>query len=313
MDIKIDILDSSNINAIVKQLSTIEQINEESEVNIQLNYTCGKFLQGEIFAVIVAYVKYLERLGKVVKLIYEPDEECETIKYAARINFFKLLGISFNEKFTRHDPSGRFVEITQFESDDTLFDVVHQVTTIFKTHLGLDENTLNSLYYCFSEVVGNVHIHAKSENGGLAYAQYFKGTNTLKIFIIDSGIGIHKSLTESVKYKTLTPEQALLKSIEKGVTDGKGMGKGLYHTSQFLLKTLGLITINSCGKELRKSAGIPKGEVKDISFWQGTIISMIIRTDQKADFKGLFEGDPPALTFEESEECRNEKENVVKQ
>ncbi len=302
MKIVIQIKDQYGINNILSQIPEFNEIKNEENIEIEIVYTCGNFLKGEVFAVLVAYVRYLEALKKQVRIIYNPDEDCETIRYAARINFFRLLGIEFDEKFDRHDAVGRFIEITPFEGEK-LWDIVHEVTKIFKNALDIDNAILDSIYHCFGEVVCNVDTHSQSTNGGIIYAQYLSNINTLKIFIIDSGIGFYQSLTSSKPYQQLTHEQVLSKCLEKEVTNGKGKGMGLYHTSLFTIENKGILKINSCGKELSKTS--MSESIKDVPYWQGSIISMEIRTNEKVNYDEIFEGHEP-LTFDDLEESRNE-------
>ena len=303
MKIEIDIKDYYTINNIISQFPSPELIMEEKEIVIEIIYTCGNFLRGEIFAIIVSYVRYLKKLGKDVKILYDPDEECETIKYASRINFFRLIGIEFNENFNRQNSTGRFLEITEF-TEENLFDIVHDTVKIFKANLNIDKDILDCIYYCFGEVVDNIETHAYSKNGGIIYAQYFPNAHIIKIFIIDSGIGFHESLKSCTKYKDISHEESLIKCCEKGVTDGKGQGIGLYHTSLFVQANNGTLRVNSCGKELVKTATSEK--INDIPYWQGSIISLELRTNQNVNYSEVFEGYEPS-TFDDLEESRNEK------
>ena len=63
--------------------------------------------------------------------------------------------------------------------------------------------------------------------------------HTLSLLVADDGQGIQASLTENVKYSELTEPEALDLCIRDSVTDGKGMGFGLYTTS-LLAKDAGL-------------------------------------------------------------------------
>jgi len=303
MKIDIKIEDNFGINDIISQLPTVKLFESEDIIKIGIIYTCGNFLNGEIFAILVAYVRYLQKSGKEVQIIYDPDEDCETIKYASRINFFKLLEVDFNEKFNRQSSTGRFVEITEFNHVN-LWDIVHKTVKIFKSSLNVDNSILDCIYHCFGEVVDNVDIHSQSENGGVIYAQFFPSAQKIKIFIIDSGIGFHESLKSCEEYKAISHEDCLSKCCEKGVTDGKGKGIGLYHTSLFVQANNGTLIINSCGKELIKKAN--KEHIIDTPYWQGSIICLELRTNQSVDYNEVFKGYTPS-TFEDLEECRNEK------
>jgi len=308
MILSINIEDSFGINEIIEQLPKINDLSNEI-IKIDLKYKCGNFLKGEIFAIITAYIHYLRENDKNVELIYDPDEECETIKYAARINFFQNIGVDFEEKFQRNSSVGRFIEITEF-NDKNLFDIVFSLAQIFKKQLNLNKGVLNSINYCLGEVVDNVDTHSGSKNGGIIYAQYFSSTQKLKIFIVDTGMGFYKSLTNNKEYKDMSEEEVIMKSIEKEVTSGKGQGMGLFHTCLFTIANKGSLIINTCGKELYKNMANQK--VIDVPFWQGSIICLELRTNVDVDYSIIFEGYEPA-TLEESEENRSDQNNEENQ
>jgi len=303
MKINIEIKEYASINDILSQLPFKADVDRVEYIEVELFYTCGNFVKGEIFALIVAYIRYLEHLNKNIKITYDPDEDCQTIKYAARINFFNLIGIEFNEKFNRNETNGNFLEITEFNADN-LYDVIQDTVRIFQKTLRLENSILDCVNHCFGEVVCNVDMHAESQSAGVIYAQYFPNAKKLSIFIIDCGIGFHESLKKSEEFKEISHEECLLKCCEKGVTDGSGKGIGLYHTSLFISDNDGQMKINTCGKQLIKNNKVET--VIDTSHWQGSIINLELKTNKVVDYQTVFEGYEP-LTFAENEECINEK------
>lgn len=69
--------------------------------------------------------------------------------------------------------------------------------------------------------------------------------------------------------------------IRDSVTDGKGMGFGLYTTS-LLDRDAGLrFDLRSGSHTLRLQDGKPS--IEESSFWQGTIVYMKLRTDKGID------------------------------
>lgn len=54
-------------------------------------------------------VSYMRAKQIVVNI--ELEGECS---YAARVNFFQLLGIPYEEKFVRRNNVGRFIELSRF-------------------------------------------------------------------------------------------------------------------------------------------------------------------------------------------------------
>lgn len=101
------------------------------------------------------------------------------------------------------------------------------------------------------------------------------------MLVADDGQGIHSSLTENDKYARLSEPEALEMCIQDSVTDGKGMGFGLYSTL-LLVKNAGLrFDIRSGGHTLKLQDG--KSIIIESDPWQGTIVYLRLRTDQEID------------------------------
>ena len=86
---------------------------------------------------------------------------------------------------------------------------------------------------------------------------------------------------ENEKYRDITEADALKMCLEDKVTDGKGLGFGLYTTSRL---------VDSIGKAFILHSGTHKLErmdgnesVIENGFWQGTLIYMVIGTGEEID------------------------------
>ena len=84
-------------------------------------------------------------------------------------------------------------------------------------------------------------------------------------------------MSENAKYKDIDEGEALRLCLEDSVTDGKGMGFGLYATSR-LMKEVGLEFIIHSGhhKLIDKDGDI---SIVQNGLWQGTIVYMEISTN----------------------------------
>ena len=94
-------------------------------------------------------------------------------------------------------------------------------------------------------------------------------------------MGIKASLSENEQYCEITEAEALKMCLEDKITDGKGLGFGLYTTSRL---------VDSIGKELILHSGKHKlirkdgqESVVENGFWQGTLIYMVIGTGEEID------------------------------
>lgn len=166
------------------------------------------------------------------------------------------------------------VSIDVFDAH-TLNDVYIQVLNTLTSHFEIEVSILQSLSYCFYEMLDNVHIHS-GKPLGTAITHFDKENNVLKVLVADDGVGIRESLSMNEKYRAVSEEEALRICLQDSVTDGKGMGFGLYATSR-LIKNAGLrFVLHSGTHKLIEEKG--QTLVIDNGLWHGTIIYMEIST-----------------------------------
>jgi len=171
------------------------------------------------------------------------------------------------------------VSIDVFDAH-SLNSVYQQVLSILTSHFEIEVSILQSLSYCFYEILDNVHIHS-GKPLGTAITHFDAEKETLRILVADDGKGIRESLAENEKFKDVAEAEALKICIEDSVTDGKGMGFGLYATSR-LMKSAGLeFIIHSGNHKLVYKNNETK--VVENGFWQGTIVYMEIGTSIDID------------------------------
>ena len=173
----------------------------------------------------------------------------------------------------------RNVSIDVFDAQ-TLNSVYRDVVAAMTSHLEIELSVLQALSYCLYEMMDNVHIHS-GKPLGTAMTYYDDLHKTLRILIADDGMGIRASLSENEKYRDITEAESLRMCMEDKITDGKGMGFGLYTTSRL---------VDSIGKEFILHSGSHKLIRKDgqtlvveNGFWQGTLIYMEIGTGEEID------------------------------
>lgn len=171
------------------------------------------------------------------------------------------------------------VSIDVFDAQ-TLNNVYRDVVNAMTSHLEIEVSVLQALSYCLYEMMDNVHIHS-GKPLGTTLTYYDDSLKTLRILIADDGMGIRESLAENEIYKDITEAEALKLCMEDSITDGKGMGFGLYTTSRL---------VNSIGKEFILHSGSHKliimdghSSVVENGFWQGTLIYMELGTGKEID------------------------------
>ena len=171
------------------------------------------------------------------------------------------------------------VSIDVFDAQ-TLNDVYRDVINAMTSHFEIEVSVLQALSYCLYEMMDNVHIHS-GKPLGTAITYYDKSDKILRILIADDGIGIKASLTENEKYSDVTEAEALILCLQDTITDGKGMGFGLYTTAKLIEKIGKVFILHSGGHKLI----IKDGETSCLEngYWQGTLIYMEIGTANEID------------------------------
>ena len=171
------------------------------------------------------------------------------------------------------------VSIDVFDAQ-TLNTVYKDVISAMTSHFEIEVSVLQALSYCLYEMMDNVHIHS-GKPLGTAMTCYDNAQKTLCILIADDGMGIRASLSENEKYRDISEAEALKMCLEDKITDGKGLGFGLYTTSR-LVDRIGKKFVLHSGKHLLvRKDGL--NDIKENGFWQGTLIYMEISTAVEID------------------------------
>ncbi len=164
--------------------------------------------------------------------------------------------------------------------EKNIYDVYHRVVSVLTQHLDIETTVLEAMSYCFYEILDNVLTHSGKELGTVI-TQYDPKNHILSFLIADDGIGVQASLAENEKYRTISEPEALKICIEDTVTDGKGMGFGLYSTFRLNSKAGLLLEIRSGSHTMQVKAG--KMTAMESEPWQGTIVYMQLQTDKEID------------------------------
>ena len=165
--------------------------------------------------------------------------------------------------------------------EKNIYDVYHRVVSVLTKHLDIETSVLEAMSYCFYEILDNVLIHSGKELGTII-TQYDPKNHILGFLIADDGIGVQASLAENEKYRNISEPEALKICIEDMVTDGKGMGFGLYSISRLNTTKAGLLLEVRSGNHTMQ---VKNGETTAMESepWQGTIVYMQLQTDKEID------------------------------
>lgn len=171
------------------------------------------------------------------------------------------------------------VSIDVFDAQ-TLNAVYKDIIGVMTSHFEIEVSVLQALSYCLYEIMDNIHIHS-GKPLGTAMTSYDSNQKTLSVLIADDGMGIKASLSENEKYKDTSEAEALKLCLEDKITDGKGLGFGLYTTSRLIDKIGKEFILHSGRHKLVRKDG--KESVMENGLWQGTLIYMVIGTNEEID------------------------------
>ncbi len=169
----------------------------------------------------------------------------------------------------------------------------------------IETSLLQGMSYCFYEVMDNVIIHS-GKTVGIVITNYSESDHLIQILVADDGMGIQASLAQNSEYANITEGQALEYCIKDNVSDGKGMGFGLYSTSRLITTAGHRLIIRSGNHALSANGDLT---VLESEPWQGTIVYFELRsnmdidpasvvdhrTDPAEEFDDLFLDDAPQL------------------
>lgn len=288
MHLTIDLRKIRKLSELVHTLSDIFD-NQDEAIHVRLNFR--DYNELSYLLCIVAAINTARDKGKSVQI------DCDTKDtYLQRINFFKELELEYNECFSRHESSGKFVEISHM-TEDTSNETVTRIMKIIEAKMPLSENLIQCLNYCFWEAIDNIHEHAESQIGGYAVAQYYPSNKEIEIVIADTGRGIFNSLRENPDYASFTEKDAIECCVKQGYTRGNaGRGNGLFHTTRFIQENQGMFCLYSGHYALY--IGSRGQKTLELPYWQGTMIHMKLRADVAVNLANIFGNEVPTSVDE---------------
>ena len=231
--------------------------------------------------------------------------EARSKHYLKRMGLFDLLNIDSGIEIIEHEPAGRFIPLKQISSSEHLTDFITEVIPL----LHLEPNQIEPIQYILSELMRNVFEHAQSPVGAILCAQYYKKSNTIRIGIVDRGVGIEKTISE------LHPVRDGIEAIKLALTPGitgttRRIGGTDYNAGAGLFFIKSIATVNKdffmmyTGKAMYKLLkannkksirlyGDPSkdkhSEGNDFPYWQGTVVGVDINLDDREEFTTLLE------------------------
>jgi anti-sigma regulatory factor (Ser/Thr protein kinase) len=225
--------------------------------------------------------------------------------YLKRMGLFDILKIQSDIQITEHEPAGRFIPLTQITDSSKLTEFIKEMVPL----LHLEPNQVEPIRYIISELTRNVFEHAYSKDGAILCAQYYKKSNTIKIGIVDRGVGIRETISES--YPVSSDKEAIRLALTPGIT-GKtqriggteyNAGAGLFFIKSIAKVNKDFFVIYSGNYMYKLLKENPEKKVRleadpfkdkhsggeDFPYWQGTAVGVDMKLDNTTEFSTLLE------------------------
>jgi anti-sigma regulatory factor (Ser/Thr protein kinase) len=254
----------------------------------------------------------LAMIGAIGLEIGKESVFCEKLEatsksYLERMKLFEILGISSDIIYNKHEPSDRFIPLTQIKNSNALEQFLSDMVPLL--HLTPDQ--AEPIKYIISELTRNVFEHAKAKNGAVVCAQYYKKSNTVRLGIVDKGVGIKQTINKA--YPDINSDLEAIKlaltsgitgtSLQEGGTEFNA-GAGLFFIKSiakinrdFFMLYSGntmykLLKRPSEAKTIRLYANPFKdkhSKADDYPVWHGTVIGIDISLDHNKKFSELLD------------------------
>ena len=239
------------------------------------------------------------------------NAHCEKIEaaskhYFERMGLFKFLGIKSEINITEHEPAGRFIPLTQIKNSNELTKFITEMIPL----LHLEPRPAEPIRYIVSELVRNVLEHSQSEFGAILSAQYYKKSNTIRIGIADTGIGIKKSINQS--YGASTDLEAIKLALTPGITGTTRKEGGTEYNAGaglFFIKSIAKVNhdffLIYSGKAMYKLLKSNPGKYplrlyadpfkdrhskdENLPYWTGTVVGIDLSLNTTKEFSTLLD------------------------
>lgn len=226
--------------------------------------------------------------------------EASSRHYLTRMGLLEFLNINSDINVIEHEPTGRFIPLTQIKNSGELTQFVTDMIPL----LHLEPKQSESISHIVTELVRNVLEHSGSDNGAILCAQYYKKSNSIRLGIVDTGVGIKETINFS--YPTRADMDAIQLALTPGITGTTKKEGGTEFNAGaglFLIKSIACVNrdffmiysgngmYKLLKRKLSQKIKLNADPFKDkhsrgneFPYWKGTVVGIDITLDQTEEF-----------------------------
>lgn len=229
--------------------------------------------------------------------------EAKSRNYLIRMGLFKILGLT-SEAVKERAPEGRFIPLQKVSTSDELDHFITEMIPI----LHKDPEQSSTIGYIVSELVRNVLEHAGATHGAIVCAQRYPKSNSIRIGIVDTGVGIKATIGRF--HSAPTDLAAIRLALWPGITGttskpggtAQNAGAGLFFIRAIAHVNRDFFVIYSGNafykllthktKKIRIFADPfdSRHKVSEaLPYWQGTAVGIDISLDKTQEYDALLE------------------------
>lgn len=260
-------LDVGGMKPIVQAFNNIDY---NQNFKIVIHHKPNTRIRVEKYPLLCSIVNEIRQLGYCCKIELKCNQKCSQLNYAERMGFLTFLGLDYTYPLIKRNGGGRFIEvknITNYYYPET------EMLEVFTNDFNFTKEQADDVAMIFSELTNNSYMHAENKGGSILYCQKYPIQKNLKLFIVDSGIGICNAMKTKEKYQNLNELEVFKKSIEFGEGNGKGYGQGLYLVTEFIKRNLGYLRLISGKYYLKVEKGLMTFHELDLEY-KGVILEL---------------------------------------
>lgn len=208
-------------------------------------------------------------------------------EYLSNCHFTAPLYLSSEEIANASNP---FDKVIKYDNSAQVASFTQKCVDTISRQALCEEGIFESLIWCINEVMDNVLVHSKSNNG-FVMAQFHTTSKHIAICVADTGIGIFNSFKNSVHHPRNAID-ALSLAIQEGIGDGLGQGNGLFGLNQIIQVNGGRLTLTSASASLMITNENMLQKYDRIPYIDrdtpGTIVDFQLDLNNKVDIKKAF-------------------------